>query len=123
MAGNQASVMVVGSYDGENKVVVNTFTPYKVPNHNTPPSTSYFNKVKAWMREHMAFETKQWETKFGEKVWWDMVYKDMTDYTFNFEGNQATFLFYKYRKDLDEDQKKPCGEIRGKIRYKQADSK
>jgi hypothetical protein len=74
------------------------------------------------MKEHMSFETKQWEQKFGEKAWWSIVYKEMTDYTFGFESNQAAYIYYKYRGDLDESQKKPSSEIRNKIRYKQADS-
>ncbi len=98
-----------------------TFVPYKVKPHNQSPTTNYFNKVKAWMKDNMAFETKQWEQKFGEKEWWAIVFKEMTEYTFAFEGNQATFLYFKYKGELDESQKKPSSEIRNKIRYKQAD--
>jgi hypothetical protein len=74
------------------------------------------------MKENMAWETKQWEEKFGEKEWWKIVYIEMTTYTFGFEGNQATYLYIKYKGELDESKAKPSGEIRGKIRYKQADS-
>ena len=122
MAGNQASAMAVGSHCARKNVSVDGFTRYDVKSHNLEPSMAYFNKVKAWMKENMAWETNQWEKKFGEKEWWKIVYIEMTNYTFGFEGNQATYLYIKYKGELDESQAKPSGEIRGKIRYKQADS-
>ena len=122
MAGNQASAMAVGSHCARKNVSVEGFERYDVKSHSTPPSPSYFNKVKAWMKEHMAFETKQWEKKFGEKEWWKIVHIEMTDYTFGFESNQAMYLYHKYKGELDATQAKPRGEVRGKIRYKQADS-
>ena len=122
MAGPQSKAMEVGSHCARKNVSVDGFTRYPVRSHNVEPSGVYLNKVKAWMHEHMEWETKQWEKKFGEKEWWKIVYIEMTNYTFGFEGNQATYLYIKYKGELDESQAKPSGEIRGKIRYKQADS-
>lgn len=122
MAGPQGKAMAVGSHCARKNVSVDGFTRYAVRSHNVEPSSVYLNKVKAWLHEHMSWETKQWEKKFGEKEWWKMVYIEMTDYCFGFEGNQATYLYIKYKGELDESQAKPSGEIRGKIRYKQADS-
>jgi hypothetical protein len=122
MAGPQGKAMAVGSHCARKNVSVDGYTRYAVRPHNVEPSGVYLNKVKAWMHEHMEWETKQWEKKFGVKEWWQMVKIEMTNYCFGFEGNQATYLYLKYKGELDESQAKPSGEIRGKIRYKQADS-
>jgi hypothetical protein len=122
MAGPQGKAMAVGSHCARKNVSVDNYTRYAVRPHNVEPSSVYLNKVKAWMHEHMEWETKQWEKKFGVKEWWQMVKIEMTNYCFGFEGNQATYLYLKYKGELDESQAKPSGEIRGKIRYKQADS-
>lgn len=86
MAGNQASSMSRGD-----------FTPYKVPDKNIPPSSAYFNVVKTWMTQNMPKEVAKFEEHFGEKEWWDIVRKEMTKYSFGFEGNQALYLFKKYK--------------------------
>jgi hypothetical protein len=38
--------------------------------------------------------------RYGEKEWWEIVYKEMTEYTFDFEDNQARFLYAKYIKEF-----------------------
>jgi hypothetical protein len=78
----------------------NTMELYKVPNHNTPPSGVYFNKVKAWMKHNMSKEVLKWEEVFGEKKFWNIVYDEMTQYTFGFEANQATHIYLKYKDKL-----------------------
>jgi hypothetical protein len=122
LAGPQGKAMAVGSHCARKNVNVDGYTRYPVKSHNLEPSGVYLNKVKAWMHEHMPWETQQWENKFGVKEWWQIVKIEMTDYCFGFEGNQATYLYLRYKGELDESQAKPRGEIRGKIRYKQADS-
>lgn len=89
MAGNQASSMSKGD-----------FVRYKVRDKNSAPSAVYCNLVKSWMEQHMSKEVAQWEKHFGEKEWWDIVRKEMFQYSFGFEGNQALYLYHKYKKVL-----------------------
>jgi hypothetical protein len=76
-----------------------TFKPYKVKPHNKPVSTVFFNAVKQYMLEHMASFTGKAIAKYGDKAWWDLCRKEMDEYQFGYEGNQATFIYIKY-KDL-----------------------
>ena len=122
MAGPQGKAMAVGSHCARKNVNVDGYTRYPVPSHNLEPSSVYLNKVKAWMHEHMSWETKQWEKKFGVKEWWQIVKLEMTDYCFGFEGNQATYLYIKYKGELDESQKESSAKIRAKIQQSSGNS-
>lgn len=122
MAGPQGKAMAVGSHCARKNVSVDGYTRYPVPSHNLEPSSVYLNKVKAWMHEHMSWETKQWEKKFGVKEWWQIVKLEMTDYCFGFEGNQAAYLYLKYKGELDESQKESSAKVCAKIQQSSGDS-
>ena len=92
MAGNQASAMSITADDTQDL--------YIQPPRDTPPSTVYFNKVKSWMKHNMMKEVAKWEEVYGEKDFWKLVYNEMTEYTFGFEANQATFIYIKYKDKL-----------------------
>jgi hypothetical protein len=89
MAGNQASAMSKP-----------TFTRYEVKPHNKPPSSVYFNQVKKYIIERYPTMYATCKERYGEKEWWEIVYKEMTEYTFDFEDNQARFLYAKYIKEF-----------------------
>ena len=87
------------------------FIHYSVPNKNKSPSPVYFNQVKLYMKEKYTKELEQFIQHFGEKEWWDILRKEMTDYTFDHEGNQCLFIYIKYRGFLNENKKKLSSEV------------
>jgi hypothetical protein len=89
MAGEQASSVSTREFKG-----------YKVKPHNKPPSSVYFNQVKKYIIERYPTMYAACKERYGEKEWWEIVYKEMTEYTFDFEDNQARFLYAKYVKEF-----------------------
>lgn len=120
MAGNQASVMQVNSYCGRKQVSVEGYTRYPVPNMNKPPSSVFFNQTKAYFREQWGPTLKLFVSWLGseEKVF-ELLKKEMTDYCFGTEANNLTHLYYKYKKEIDEQKAKLGSQVCAEVQPQQ----
>ncbi len=100
MAGEQSKAMSVGSYCARKNVTIDGLTHYPVPDHNKPVSTHHFNVVKQYLETTMPQFVEHAVKKFGEKEWWKIVREEMDKYAFGFEGNQALYLYAKYKNEV-----------------------